>query len=139
MSKEWLHIGESNSRLRVEKSRPKAFETMAELSSLYIGVLLGRNELLEKIIGCVVDSGRVPKLVPKVSDIWGLIMETEANELDHLVNYDNDNGIDDLGYESEVYVDEEEDEDENNHSNGNVVNRVITTLSKFHGEYGKPD
>ncbi|GKA86082.1 hypothetical protein Tco_0807793 [Tanacetum coccineum] len=33
-------IGESNSRLRVEKSRPEAFETMAELSSLYIGVLL---------------------------------------------------------------------------------------------------
>ncbi|GJW48646.1 hypothetical protein Tco_0080292 [Tanacetum coccineum] len=56
-------IGESNSRLRVEKSRPEAFETMVELSSLYIGVLLfkrygsilnilqGRNELLEKIIG----------------------------------------------------------------------------------------
>ncbi|GJX54730.1 hypothetical protein Tco_0283099 [Tanacetum coccineum] len=60
----WSAIGESNSRLRVEKSRPEAFETMAELSSLYIGVLLfkrygsilnilqGRNELLEKIIAC---------------------------------------------------------------------------------------
>ncbi|GJZ51973.1 hypothetical protein Tco_0606488 [Tanacetum coccineum] len=58
-------IGESNSRLRVEKSRPKAFETMAELSSLYIGVLLGINELLEKIIGYVVDSGGVLELDPK--------------------------------------------------------------------------
>ncbi|GKC24442.1 hypothetical protein Tco_1026592 [Tanacetum coccineum] len=33
---------------------------------------IGRNELLEKIIGCVVDSGGVPELDPKVSDIWGL-------------------------------------------------------------------
>ncbi|GKC94174.1 retrovirus-related pol polyprotein from transposon TNT 1-94 [Tanacetum coccineum] len=77
-------IRESNSRLRVEKSRPEAFETMAELSSLHIGVFLferygsilnilqGRNELLEKNIGCVVDSGGVPELDPKVSDIWGL-------------------------------------------------------------------
>ncbi|GJU07638.1 hypothetical protein Tco_1124068 [Tanacetum coccineum] len=65
------------------------------------------------------------------------IMETEANDLDHLVNYDNDNDIDDLGYESEVYLDEEEDE--NNHSNGNVVKRGITRLSKFHREYGKPN
>ncbi|GJX90159.1 transposase, Ptta/En/Spm, transposase, Tnp1/En/Spm-like protein [Tanacetum coccineum] len=64
-------------------------------------------------------------------------METEANNLDHLVNYDNDNDIDDLGYESEVYLDEEEDE--NNHSNGNVVKRGITRLSKFQKEYGKPD
>ncbi|GKA87574.1 hypothetical protein Tco_0809338, partial [Tanacetum coccineum] len=35
------------------------------------------------------------------------------------------------GYESEVYLDEEEDEDENKHSNGNVVKRGITRLSKF--------
>ncbi|GKD55101.1 alpha/beta hydrolases superfamily protein, partial [Tanacetum coccineum] len=66
-------------------------------------------------------------------------METKANDVDHLVNYDNDNDVDDLGYESEVYLDEEEDEDENNHSNGNVVKRGITRLSKFHREYGKPD
>ncbi|GKB29538.1 hypothetical protein Tco_0868939 [Tanacetum coccineum] len=32
----------------------------------------GRNELLEKIIGYVVDSGGVPELDPKVLDIWGL-------------------------------------------------------------------
>nr|GEZ45352.1 hypothetical protein [Tanacetum cinerariifolium] len=102
-----------------------------------LNILHGRNELLEKIIGCVVDSGGVPKLDSKVSDIWG-IMETEANDLDHLVNYDNDNDLDDLGYESEVYLDEEE-EDENNHSNRNVVKRGITRLSKFHREYGKPD
>ncbi|GJX90382.1 reverse transcriptase domain-containing protein [Tanacetum coccineum] len=66
-------------------------------------------------------------------------METKANDLDHLVNYDNDNDVDDLGYESEVYLDEEEDEDENNHSNTNVVKRDITRLSKFRREYGKLD
>ncbi|GKC91760.1 hypothetical protein Tco_1152409 [Tanacetum coccineum] len=64
-------------------------------------------------------------------------METKANDLDHLVNYDNDNDVDDLGYESEVYLDEEEDEDENNHSNGNVVKRGITRLSKFRRISGK--
>ncbi|GJW60071.1 reverse transcriptase domain-containing protein [Tanacetum coccineum] len=63
-------------------------------------------------------------------------MKTEANDLEHLVNYDNDNDVDDLGYESEVYLDEE---DENNHSNRNVVKRGITRLSKFRREYGKPD
>nr|GEV47729.1 hypothetical protein [Tanacetum cinerariifolium] len=55
----------------------------------------GRNELIKKIVGCVVDSGGVLELDPK--------------------------------------------EDENNHSNGNVVKRGITRLSKFHMEYGKPD
>ena len=65
-------------------------------------------------------------------------METQGNDQDHLVNYDNDNDNDDLRYESEVYLDEEV-EDENNHSNGNVVKRGITRLSKFHKEYGKPD
>ncbi|GKC17879.1 retrovirus-related pol polyprotein from transposon TNT 1-94 [Tanacetum coccineum] len=66
------------------KIKTKAFKTIAELSSLYIGVLLfkryasilnilqGRNELLEKIIRCVVDSGGVPELHPKVSNIWGV-------------------------------------------------------------------
>ncbi|GKA14245.1 transposase, Ptta/En/Spm, transposase, Tnp1/En/Spm-like protein [Tanacetum coccineum] len=65
------------------------------------------------------------------------IMETQPNDKDHLVNYDNDNDNDDLGYESEVYLDEEEDG--NNHSDGNVVKRGITRLSKFHREYGKPN
>ncbi|GJZ53344.1 hypothetical protein Tco_0608229 [Tanacetum coccineum] len=54
-------------------------------------------------------------------------------------SFDNDNDIDDLGYESEVYLDDDEDEDENNHSNRNVVKRGITRLSKFYREYGKPD
>ncbi|GKF74194.1 hypothetical protein Tco_0220526 [Tanacetum coccineum] len=66
-------------------------------------------------------------------------METKANDLDHLVNYDSDNDIDNLGYESEVYHNDEEEEDENNHSNGNIVKRGITKLSKFRREYGKPD
>ncbi|GJS83488.1 reverse transcriptase domain-containing protein [Tanacetum coccineum] len=67
-------------------------------------------------------------------------METQAiDDQDHLVNYDNDNENDDLGYRSEEYFDEAHEEDENNHSNGNVVKRGITRLYKFHMEYGKPD
>ncbi|GKC24051.1 reverse transcriptase domain-containing protein [Tanacetum coccineum] len=67
-------------------------------------------------------------------------METQAiDDQDHLVNYDNDNENDDLGYRSEEYFDEGDEEDENNHSNGNVVKRGITRLYKFHREYGKPD
>ncbi|GJZ36108.1 reverse transcriptase domain-containing protein [Tanacetum coccineum] len=65
-------------------------------------------------------------------------METQPNDQDYLVNYDNDNDNDDLGYESEVYLDEEK-EDGNNHSDGNVVKRGITRLSKFRREYGKPN
>ncbi|GJS42511.1 hypothetical protein Tco_0567554 [Tanacetum coccineum] len=128
-----------------------------------LNILQGRNELLEKIIWCVVDSGGVSELDHKSKilkaqfNAWWFpyltpctiinpilspknrIMETEANDLHHLVNYDNDNDIDDLGYESKVYLDEEEEEDENNHSNGNVIKRGITRLSKFRREYGKPD
>nr|GEW91676.1 hypothetical protein [Tanacetum cinerariifolium] len=67
-------------------------------------------------------------------------LDSNANDPDHLVNYDNDNDVEDLGYESEVYlVDDEDDENENNHSNGNVVKRGITMLSKFRKEYEKPD
>ncbi|GKC19036.1 hypothetical protein Tco_1021186 [Tanacetum coccineum] len=67
-------------------------------------------------------------------------METQAiDDQDHLVNYDNDNENDDLGYRSEEYFDEGDEEDENNHSNGNVVKRGITRLYKFRREYGKPD
>nr|GEU96226.1 hypothetical protein [Tanacetum cinerariifolium] len=88
-----------------------SLQTMAELSSSYIVVLLvqtfkwflygsilnilqGRNKLLEKIIWCVVDSGGVLELDPKV--------------------YLNDD-------------DEKEEEDENNHSNGIVDKRGITS------------
>ncbi|GJX97562.1 hypothetical protein Tco_0353360 [Tanacetum coccineum] len=101
-----------------------------------LNILQGRNELLEKIIGCVVDSGGVLKLDPKVLVFFPLcsntrgIMEIEAKDPDELVNYDNDNDIDDLGYESEVYLDE--DEDENNHSNRNVVKKGITRISGKH-------
>ncbi|GJW44709.1 hypothetical protein Tco_0073508 [Tanacetum coccineum] len=67
-------------------------------------------------------------------------METQAiDDQDHLVNYDNDNENDDLGYRSEEYFDEGDEEDENNHSNGNVVKRGITRLYKFRREYGKPN
>ncbi|GJW89391.1 hypothetical protein Tco_0164731 [Tanacetum coccineum] len=55
------------------------------------------------------------------------IMETQAiDDQDPLVNYDNDNENDDLGYQSEEYFDEVQEDDENNHSNGNVVKRGIT-------------
>ncbi|GJR52855.1 hypothetical protein Tco_1403376 [Tanacetum coccineum] len=68
------------------------------------------------------------------------IMETQAiDDQDYLVNYDNDNENDDLGYHSEEYFDEAREDDENNHSNGNVVKRGITRLYKFRREYGKPD
>ncbi|GKB36159.1 hypothetical protein Tco_0881101 [Tanacetum coccineum] len=71
---------------------------------------------------------------------FGRIMETQAiDDQDHLVNYDNDNENDDLGYRSEEYFDEADEEDGNNHSNGNVVKRGITRLYKFRREYGKPD
>ncbi|GKE04060.1 hypothetical protein Tco_1396078 [Tanacetum coccineum] len=67
-------------------------------------------------------------------------METQAiDDQDHLVNYDNDNENDDLGYRSEEYFDDAHEEDENNHSNGNVVKSGITRLYKFRREYGKPD
>ncbi|GJT34796.1 hypothetical protein Tco_0925215, partial [Tanacetum coccineum] len=68
------------------------------------------------------------------------IMETQAiDDQDPLVNYDNDNENDDLGYQSEEYFDEVQEDDENNHSNRNVVKRGITRLYKFRREYGKPD
>ncbi|GJT31614.1 hypothetical protein Tco_0922033 [Tanacetum coccineum] len=67
-------------------------------------------------------------------------METQAiNDQDHLVNNDNDNENDDLGYRSEEYFDEGDEEDENNNLNGNVVKRGITRLYKFRREYGKPN
>ncbi|GJY80950.1 hypothetical protein Tco_0493701 [Tanacetum coccineum] len=58
-------------------------------------------------------------------------MKTQAiDDHDHLVNYDNDNENDDLGYRSEEYFDEAHEDEENNHS--------ITRLYKFCMEYGKP-
>ncbi|GKD66961.1 hypothetical protein Tco_1309069 [Tanacetum coccineum] len=56
-----------------------------------------------------------------------------------MVNYDNENENDDLGYRSKEYFDKADEEDGNNHSNGNVVKRGITRLYKFRREYGKPD
>ncbi|GKC37078.1 hypothetical protein Tco_1049462 [Tanacetum coccineum] len=68
------------------------------------------------------------------------IMKTQAiDDQDHLVNNDNDNENDDLGYRSEEYFNEGDEEDENNHSNRNVVKRGITRLYKFRREYLKPD
>ncbi|GJU45552.1 hypothetical protein Tco_1202818, partial [Tanacetum coccineum] len=67
-------------------------------------------------------------------------METEAivNQA-NLVNYDNENEneIDDLGYQSEEYIEVAREDDKNNHSNG-YAKRGITRLCKFRREYGKP-
>ncbi|GJY46704.1 hypothetical protein Tco_0435767 [Tanacetum coccineum] len=78
-------------------------------------LIVGRNELLEKIIGCVVDSGGVLELDPKVSE-----------------------GVLTLDMKSELYIDVEEDEN-NQFKLGNVVKEGLKLLSKFHREYGKPD
>nr|GEZ26836.1 hypothetical protein [Tanacetum cinerariifolium] len=68
------------------------------------------------------------------------IIETQAiDDPDPLVNNDNDNENDDLGYQSEEYFEEVQEDDENNHSNGNVVKRGITRLYKFRRKYEKPD
>nr|GEY72762.1 hypothetical protein [Tanacetum cinerariifolium] len=75
----------------------------------------------------------------KMAD-FNRIMETQANDdQDPLVNYDNDNENDNLGYLSEEYFDEVQEDDENNNSNENVVKRGITRLYKFCKEYGKSD
>ncbi|GJW75438.1 hypothetical protein Tco_0134808 [Tanacetum coccineum] len=55
----------------------------------------------------------------------------------NLVNYDNENEIDDLGYQSEEYIEDAHEDDENNHSNG-YAKRGITRLCKFRREDGKP-
>ncbi|GJW56717.1 transposase, Ptta/En/Spm, transposase, Tnp1/En/Spm-like protein [Tanacetum coccineum] len=68
-------------------------------------------------------------------------METKAiDNQANLVNYDNENEneIDDLGYQSEEYIELRHEDDENNHSNG-FAKRGITRLCKFRKEYGKPD
>ncbi|GJV01251.1 retrovirus-related pol polyprotein from transposon TNT 1-94 [Tanacetum coccineum] len=66
-------------------------------------------------------------------------MENEATDNQaNLVNYDNENEnkIDDLGYQSE-YIEVAHEDDENNHSNG-YAKRGITMLCKFRRGYGKP-
>ncbi|GJU69499.1 hypothetical protein Tco_1255758 [Tanacetum coccineum] len=62
------------------------------------------------------------------------IMETEAiDNQANLVNYDNENEneIDDLGYQSEEYIEDAHEDDENNHSNG-YAKRGITRISGKH-------
>ncbi|GJT44480.1 hypothetical protein Tco_0953195 [Tanacetum coccineum] len=87
-------------------------------------------------VGCANIEFLQNQLVFRIYDDYKpIIMETQAiDDQDPLVNYDNDNENDDLGYQSEV-----QEDDENNHSNGNVVKRGITRLYKFHREYRKPD
>ncbi|GJV93463.1 hypothetical protein Tco_1541276 [Tanacetum coccineum] len=61
-------------------------------------------------------------------------METEAiDNQANLVNYDNENEneIDDLGYQSEEYIEVAHEDDENNHSNG-YAKRGITRISGKH-------
>nr|GFA06839.1 hypothetical protein [Tanacetum cinerariifolium] len=79
------------------------------------------------------------KIHGKEIDLEMLGAEGNNGYADPLVNYDNDNENDYLGYQSEEYFDEVQVDDENNHSNGNLVKRGITRLYKFHREYGKPD
>ncbi|GKC01146.1 transposase, Ptta/En/Spm, transposase, Tnp1/En/Spm-like protein [Tanacetum coccineum] len=54
-----------------------------------------------------------------------------------LVSFIIENEIDDLGYQSEEYIEVTYEDDENNHSNG-YAKRGITRLCKFRREYGKP-
>ncbi|GJR95189.1 transposase, Ptta/En/Spm, transposase, Tnp1/En/Spm-like protein [Tanacetum coccineum] len=63
-------------------------------------------------------------------------METQAiDDQYHLVNYDNDNENDNLGYRSEEYFDEGDEEDENNHSNGNVdIKKTQSIVFEFLGD-----
>ncbi|PWA54026.1 alpha/beta-Hydrolases superfamily protein [Artemisia annua] len=62
---EWVEKKEEDGRERVVM-----FHTFSNTGWLAYGsilnILQGRNELLEKIIGCVVDSGGVPELDPKI-------------------------------------------------------------------------
>lgn len=60
-------------------------------------------------------------------------METQVDDQDHLF-YDND--IEDIGYQSEEYANDEADG--NNNSDLNVVEMSITRLSKFRNDYGEP-
>ncbi|GJZ16136.1 hypothetical protein Tco_0551813, partial [Tanacetum coccineum] len=60
-------------------------------------------------------------------------METEAiDNQANLVNYDNENEneIDDLGYQSEEYIEDAHEDDENNHSNGTDIAKISRKRSK---------
>ncbi|GKF38998.1 hypothetical protein Tco_0119059 [Tanacetum coccineum] len=87
-------------------------------------------------------------------DFQNHLVEIQADDHDLLVNFNNEND-DMLGYESEKYYDDEdadgtnhaedadgtnhaEDADGTNHSDLKLVKRGITSLYKFHREYGKP-
>nr|GEX53655.1 hypothetical protein [Tanacetum cinerariifolium] len=62
-------------------------------------------------------------------------METQAiDDQDPLVNYDNDNENDDLGYQSKEYFDEVQEDDENNHSNGNDIRKTQSIVFEFLGD-----
>ena len=60
-------------------------------------------------------------------------METQDNDQNLLVNYDNEN--EDMNYESEQFTDDETD---GNNISAGWKKRGITRLSKFRNEYGKP-
>ena len=60
-------------------------------------------------------------------------METQADDQNLLVNYDNEN--EDMNYESEHFTDDETD---GNNISAGWKKRGITRLSKFRNEYGKP-
>ncbi|GKA36818.1 reverse transcriptase domain-containing protein [Tanacetum coccineum] len=66
------------------------------------------------------------------------IMETQAiDDQDPLVNYDNDNENDNLGYQSEEYFDEVQEDDENNHSRWNDIRKTQSIVFKFFRRHAK--
>ncbi|GKE55972.1 hypothetical protein Tco_1495157, partial [Tanacetum coccineum] len=72
------------------------------------------------------------EIVEKQKIIETEVIDNQAN----LVNYDNENEneIDDLGYQSKEYIEDADEDDENNHSNG-YAKRGITRLCKFRRFY----
>ncbi|GJR90113.1 hypothetical protein Tco_0214124 [Tanacetum coccineum] len=72
-------------------------------------------------------------------------METEViDNQANLVNYDNENEneIDDIGYQLEEYIEVAHEDDENNHSNGYAkrgITRLCTDITKISIKRSKPD